>query len=577
MISRSILASVLLIAAVGCASANYEPLSSEIAPSPEAMSITITEQDFLRSDRFLTGTPEESLLNGDIQYQWLSGGAALSYRYQREGATEYRRVDTSTGLVEPLFDHVRLAGALSDAISVDVTPSKLPIDKVLAISSDAVSVSVSGTVVNCSLVEYTCDSQAAATSEAPSASGLGNPSPNGRHTLYSENHNLVLTDSESNQRVLVTDDGEEHWAYGVFPESSTSAITIRRTGVTLPPSAIWSPDGTKFVSYKLDERQVPELNLIESVPADGSYRPQLHSYRMNFPGDPEATAEYFIYDVETNLRTPIIYPAVSGTFGTPSQRGHVFWDEAGESVYLIDGSEMQAEMSLVRVDPATGETETLIRETSSMHVIQSQTVAGVPNTIILSNGDIIWYSERSDWGHLYLYDQNGELKHAITSGEWLVHDILHVDETEGWVYFTARGQDLRNPYHRKLNRAALDGTGVVELTPGPGDRNLSRVPPRSSELVSIMAMMAGTVPKSSFAPDGKHFVDQSGALDNPGSWVLRAADGRKVVDLATIDPSPLPQFTAPEPFTVKSADGVWDLHGVLLKPADFDPVAVQRP
>ena len=99
-------------------------------------------------------------------------------------------------------------------------------------------------------------------------------------------------------------------------------------------------------------------------------------------------------------------------------------------------------MKLIRVNPNSGKTQTLIEEKGNGVVLPNAQFGNPPNVHILDNGDIIWYSERSGWGHLYLYDgKTGELKNAITSGEWLVRDIIFVDEKSREIWVSGSGRD----------------------------------------------------------------------------------------------------------------------------------------
>ncbi len=79
---------------------------------------------------------------------------------------------------------------------------------------------------------------------------------------------------------------------------------------------------------------------------------------------------------------------------------------------------------------------------------------------LVNNGkELIHWSEKSGWGHLYLYDENGNEKNAITSGPWHVEQILGVDEATRTLYFTACGweTDLA-PYYEPVYSVGVDGS-----------------------------------------------------------------------------------------------------------------------
>ena len=46
--------------------------------------------------------------------------------------------------------------------------------------------------------------------------------------------------------------------------------------------------------------------------------------------------------------------------------------------------------------------------------------------------------ERDGWNHLYLYDgRTGKVKHQITKGEWVVREVVEVDEEKRQITFEA--------------------------------------------------------------------------------------------------------------------------------------------
>ena len=182
--------------------------------------------------------------------------------------------------------------------------------------------------------------------------------------------------------------------------------------------------------------------------------------------------------------------------------------------------------------------------------------------------EFIWYSRRSGWGHLYRYDlTTGELKNPITSGEYVVTKIHHVDPLKGCVYFTACGREPeRNPYYEHLYRVNSDGSDLVLLTPEASHHDIF---PSNVDFAD---------PIVSFAPDihaisssANVFVDTISRVDEPCKSVLRSTvDGAELMTLAQCDSTLLPDMTLPQSFTVKATDDITDLWGVIYRPSDFD-------
>ena len=162
----------------------------------------------------------------------------------------------------------------------------------------------------------------------------------------------------------------------------------------------------------------------------------------------------------------------------------------------------------------------------------------------------IWFSERENWGHLYLYDlQTGRLKQPITTGDWNVTQLLHVDEQNRLLYFTAVGREKgRDPYFRHLYRTGFDGRRIQLLTPEDADHDVS------------------------MSRSGRYVVDVFSTPDVPPAAVLKDADGGTVLPLEKADISRLlaAGWKPPMPFTVKARDGVTDLYGLMYKPVGLD-------
>ncbi len=557
MQDRGMLAAGLIVAGL---------ISGSAAVAQTPGSVRITNDDFLRSDRFLMGKADADILNGDIGFHWIGDGSTFYYRSQRSDGTRYLLVASATGRKNALFDHQAMAQALSAALKTTATADNLPIDRLTRVDKDRYEVVHKDKTLDCNLLARTC-------TEKPKVKGepVLSPSRNGRYALFSRDYNLWLKQNDSGQERQLTRDGVRGWSYGRPPESSTGEISERRSGESQPVAALWSPDSRRFISYQLDERHVPELALVQALPEDGSFRPKLHTYHYDLVGDKPAEATFFIYDVEKNVRTPVGYRALPSSLSVPLAMSYIWWSGDGRKLYMVDSPMNKPFVKLLEVDPDTGAVRVMVEESADTTFFPNASAFGRPSIRVLSNGDVIWFSERTGWGHLYRYDgRTGKLKNAITSGDWPVRDIQYVDEREGTVYFSASGREAgEDIYNRHLYRVKLDGSGLKLLTPEPGDHDFPAVvEPEVSGLSRLGRLMAATAHVS---PNGAYYIDHFSTVQAPGHWLLRRKNGSIVTRLEDEDASKLPPYTAPEPFTVKSADGKYDLYGILSKPADFDP------
>lgn len=166
--------------------------------------------------------------------------------------------------------------------------------------------------------------------------------------------------------------------------------------------------------------------------------------------------------------------------------------------------------------------------------------------------EIIWASERDGWNHLYLYDGvTGKVKKQLTKGEWVVRNVVNVNEEKRTITFAASGMNPKqDPYFTHYYRINFDGTGLTPLT-------------------SENANHTGV-----FSSDNQLFVDTYSRVDMPPVTVLcSAADGSVVMELEKADISEWVNagWKAPEVFTAKGRDGKTDIWGIIIRPTNFDP------
>jgi dipeptidyl-peptidase-4 len=231
--------------------------------------------------------------------------------------------------------------------------------------------------------------------------------------------------------LALTSDGEPHYQYGSGPDSTSNGTLLRKFGLPhLPPAVAWSPDSTKVLVHRTDERGVRQTHLVEARPADGG-APVLRSQRYAYPGDENLPqAELVVLNVAegTVVRAqaePLLMPQVS-----PIMSKWAWWAPDSSAVYYLSQPRDLRTLSLHRLDPATGEVTTVLSETGTTRVEPNQRVSEPPIVRVLAD-EVLWYSQRDGWGHLYRdHLRTGALGGQVTSGQWAVRQILHVDEAE---------------------------------------------------------------------------------------------------------------------------------------------------
>ncbi len=369
-------------------------------------------------------------------------------------------------------------------------------------------------------------------------------SPDGRYAAFIRDWNLWIRDVDSGEEKALTTDGVENFGY------ATDNAGWRKSD---RPILRWSPDSKKIATFQQDQRHVSDMYLVRTQVG----APELAAWKYPLPGDSAIIQIHrVIIDVEgepTVTRLQMDPDPRRGTLcddiSCSGGFDDVAWSDESDQLVFVSSSRDHKEAKVRMADVETGEVRDIFEEVVPT---QFESGRGTINWKYLSDTEeIIWYSERSDWGHLYLYDaQTGKLKNQITSGDFVVLQVLEVDQENRVIYFTGSGREAAvNPYYRYLYRVDFNGEDLNLLTPGEGDHTVS------------------------FSPDGRYILDAYSQPDVPPVWEVRNRAGERIEVLEKTDISRLEAtgWKPPEPYTVKSSDGRWDLYGLMYTPSNLDP------
>ena len=521
-----------------------------------------TAEDYEAAGRLLERNLAGLVKNAAVVPHWLSGSARFWYKRDTQEGQEYVLVDIGSGEKSPAFDHEALAVELSELLKEPVTSENLGLsNESLSDDGTQLTAHAGGMLLTCDLIDTQCSEQPLG---APRSDLL--VSPEGSKGARIESDNLVLVNLADNSERALTEDGGAYFSYGKLPDAGLITITLRKTGRQLPPwNASFSPDSRFLVIPRLDERDVSVNPFVEWVPDDGALRPIYYDLRSAYTGDrniPEAV--FFSFDTHSGEGVEIKAPQGY----EDAQFGYVLgWSQERAQAFLGMGTHGAKKGALVLVDLTTGDSRVVIEESSETRVEFNSLMYSRPNVRLVDDGEeVIWYSDRSGFGHLYLYDaQTGELKNSITSGEWQVGDLLAVDEVNRMVYFTALGRESgRDPYLRHLYRASLEGGEVILLTPENADHHFTPEP------IPQIALLSGTPPMAPvIRPDLGVFIDTYSTVSEPPVTLLRSTlDGTTIAELERADASALfdAGWQAPVRQSVKAADGTTDIWTVYWAP-----------
>ena len=386
-----------------------------------------------------------------------------------------------------------------------------------------------------------------------------NVSPDGKIAVYQKNNNLWYMSMEDVEKLAkdpedttivehqITTDAEENTAYHWFEDCIEQIKPDERYRVYLQ----WSPDSKHFATVRSDVSALKDFWVINIL----KERPELFTYKYQMPGEESPKFWLELFDTEKFERREVDMAKYAEQMlficNRPMKHADMYkrpvrmvWQGDNTKFYVIRQSRDIKRADLCVVDVATATAKDVVVEQMNTSIEWQ-----MPKLI---NGDkeFIQWSERTGWAHLYRYSVDGELLNPITKGEWHVSEVLGVDDSKRVIYFTATGYNKdENPYFLHLFRVNYDGTGLKQLD--PKDFN-------------------GTF---SLSDDRRFFVANYSRVDAAPKADLYSTDGRKVMELESVNLEPLfaVGYQYPEPFVVKAADGITDLHGVMYKPYDFDP------
>jgi dipeptidyl aminopeptidase/acylaminoacyl peptidase len=360
-------------------------------------------------------------------------------------------------------------------------------------------------------------------------------SPDGEREAFIRNWNLWVRDVATKQERQLTTDGEKNFGYAT--DNAGWATSDRAI-------LLWSPDSRKIATQQQDERSVGEMYLVES----NIGHPRLRAWKYPLPGDSVvAMIHRVVIEVDgprvVRLQMPPDYHR--GTLSDNISMNDYKWSPDGSRLALASTSR-DHKQTIVRVaDASTGAVRTVFEETVATHF---ESTSGWD--VLWESNEVIWYSQRDDWGQLYLYDlATGKLKGKITSGAGMVSQIVKVDAKARTVVFGAYGREKgRDPYFQHYYKSGLDGKKLVLLTPEDAHHSIQ------------------------LSPSGRYLIDTYSRPDVPPVVNIRDAGGQLVMPLERADISRLLAigWKPPIPITMKGRDGKTDIYGLMFRPTNFD-------
>ncbi|MCW8470760.1 S9 family peptidase [Fluoribacter gormanii] len=527
------------------------------------------EMLYERAKKFLPQNVVGLLKNVQPSIIWSPDDKRICYRHDTSEGYEYLIFNLQSKTKEHAFDHEVLAETVAEQLNCEIKAFALPINRIDFFDEHILQLHIEQFIFQYDRTTQVLSrvpeaKKPAAMSRCPTIMELWGllpipivprvRSPDKCWDLYSKEHNLFLFSFAENKEYQLTTDGTATNAYAVSPDTNLTSLTLRRTQTVLPPMAIWSPDSQKIITFQCNQEHVKKLALLQHVPEDGSFRPQVYEAHIPFLGD-EIIPQIQLCWVDVSKKKlykidmPPLMPAL---VGSPIEAGYVWWSECSTKFYFLKEERGNHQLSLCEFNGTTQKQRVIFTEKSKGYVEPSQLILWQNYTRILeASNEFIWLSNHNGWAHLYLHDlQTGQIKNPITQGSWMVRKVLHVDTKDRWIYFLANGKESDiDPYFRYLYRAHFDGRDVQLLTPETADHSIV------------------------FSPSQEYFIDYYSSMESIPITKLRDKNGNEIDTLEKADFSQLLSlgYKQPKPFCLKGADGETDIYGVIYFPTDFDP------
>ena len=367
-------------------------------------------------------------------------------------------------------------------------------------------------------------------------------SPDGNLAAYINDFNLWIRNTKTDVRTQLTFDGIKDYGY-----ATNNAGWIQSKGPVLK----WSPRSDKIATFRQDAREVGEMYLTTTNVG----HPKLQAWKYALPGDKKIfEIERLIIDVKSKK---IIKLKMKNDFQRSTTTDHIAgrggelldaqWSEDSSKLAFISSSRDHKEAHLQIADSKTGNVRSVFKE--NVKTYYESGVRAENWRVLFDSDEFIWYSEKNDWGHIYLYDLNTKkLKNRITSGNWLVRKVMHVDYDKREIIFTAGGKEKGNPYHVYLYKVNFNGDNLICLTPETGSHSINP------------------------SPNWGYFVTTYSTTKIAPKSILKDREGKTLLQLSSSNSDDLKSNGWQEPleFNVKARDDKTDLYGLMYIPSFYD-------
>ncbi|UVW34166.1 S9 family peptidase [SAR92 clade bacterium H455] len=524
-----------------------------------------------QAQKILHGMTTDQLVKNDTIFpNWIENSEYFWYVREIEGNKEICIVNARTASNTIAFDYKTLANELEKATNQTLNPEFLILQNV--------HMGLSPTRFHFKALEknWVFEPENALCQEVEILDTLHQQelcSPDGNKAIFLREHNIWIRDQSTGEERSLTQDGIEDYSY------ARASVFDFIPGLDSSLQAEWSPDSKRVFTIQMDSRKIASRPAINYCPENGDFRPEVEYTKVSYPGDEHVeTVRLVIIDVTNGQIIEVDYPPLTSFIYSEAAHGFFtsnlgWWSTSSRHAYFVDLARGSQTVRVVKLDAHSGRTEVLHEETSDTFINLRQCDQEPTLFLPLRESDeLIWFSERTGWGHLYLYDLNtGKLKHPITEGQWLVRKTLHFDADQRELLLQTAGRDPEiNPYYRDVCKLNID-TGTIEpLASGC----FEHVVHRSADpiLIAYSISRLATDRARGVSPDGQYIVATRSRVDTVPETILIGRNGKEIAIVECANVSNLPVgWQWPESVKLSGNDNETDIYGVVFRPPSFSP------
>ena len=361
-------------------------------------------------------------------------------------------------------------------------------------------------------------------------------SPGGQYLSFVRDGAVMVQRVAGTDAAAITPDEPDAVEWGVA-EFVAQEEMDRDTGMW------WAPNDSRIAVARVDNRPVG----IVTRAAIGAQGTEVYDQRYPAAGTPNAIVDLYVMKPDGSGRVQVDLGADKDIY-----LARVNWSPDAQTLYVQRQNRAQTRIDLLKVDPATGRSQLLFSEEQPRFTNLSG------NFRALRDGSLLWSSERTGFNHLYRWKAGKWTQ--LTSGDWVVGQVIGLDETKGLVWFTGNRE---TPLENHVYRARLDGKGEAQRLTEAGWWNGASMDGKARAM--LVTRSSPTQPSQTYLAD---------ADGKRSFWI-----SENPVDAGHPYAPYLASHRAPEFGTLKAADGSTLYYKMLSperEPGKRYPVFVQH-